>query len=37
MRAKQLTKFFTAALLASAIQIGGLGVALRHDDSQCLL
>ena len=27
MRAKQLTKFFTAALLASAIQIGGLGVA----------
>ena len=27
MRAKQLTKFFTAALLASSIQIGGLGVA----------
>ncbi|WP_426130783.1 sulfate ABC transporter substrate-binding protein [Pararhizobium sp. PWRC1-1] len=27
MRAKQLTKFFTVALLASSIQIGGLGVA----------
>ena len=27
MRAKQLTTFFTAALLASSIQIGGLGVA----------
>jgi sulfate/thiosulfate-binding protein len=27
MRAKQLTKFFTVALLASSIQIGGLGFA----------
>ena len=27
MRAKQLTKFFTMALLASSIQIGGLGFA----------
>ncbi|MCV9960894.1 sulfate ABC transporter substrate-binding protein [Pararhizobium sp. BT-229] len=27
MRAKQLTRFFTAALLASSIQIGGLGLA----------
>lgn len=27
MRAKRLTKFFTVALLASSIQIGGLGVA----------
>ena len=27
MRAKQLTRFITVALLASSIQIGGLGVA----------
>ncbi|WP_426227868.1 sulfate ABC transporter substrate-binding protein [Pararhizobium sp. DWP3-4] len=27
MRAKRLTKFFTVALLASSIQIGGLGIA----------